>query len=156
MKMALFDGLTSASRALRKEHGLTQAGAAEKAGVSESGWCKWEIGRQPSPESLPKILVALGCSEVELWQKKVEIEAKHYETNTREISGFTARKLQLIESGYTLFEGTNKSVETIRELLRELGAGCGGTFVSTQKGQGMGSAGRNVPVAPCRWWRSQK
>ena len=78
MKLVLFDGLGAAVRTIRKKKGLTQEVAAAKAGVHKSTWSVWERGRQPTTDSLPKILIGLGCTEVELWKHKVQIEAAHY------------------------------------------------------------------------------
>ena len=78
MKSLLYDGLTTAIREIRNEKKLTQAEAAHRGDVHESSWCEWERGRQPGPDKLPKILRGLGCTEIELWKRKVQLEAKRY------------------------------------------------------------------------------
>lgn len=58
-------------KSIREEAGLTQAGLAEIAGVTQQAVSNWENGdRQPRVEHLPRIADALGVSIDELVRGK--------------------------------------------------------------------------------------
>jgi transcriptional regulator with XRE-family HTH domain len=62
-----FEGLGTALRWLRDRRGLTQAQAAEKAGISKAALSRYEHGRTlPTLETLGRLLRALGCDLFEL------------------------------------------------------------------------------------------
>lgn len=61
-------------RDIRKLHGITQQGLADKAGMSVMSIRRYEEGkRTPNIESLRKIAKALNCSAVELIPLNVEV-----------------------------------------------------------------------------------
>lgn len=62
-----FEGLGTALRWLREQRGLTQAQAAEKAGLGKAGLSRYEHGRTlPTLETLGRLLRVLGCDLFDL------------------------------------------------------------------------------------------
>jgi len=79
MRTAIYDGMAEAIKAIRQEKGLTRLHVARRGGIASKTFHDWEAGtRRTQRVMLPKLLQGLECTEIELWEKKIEVEAAHY------------------------------------------------------------------------------
>jgi transcriptional regulator with XRE-family HTH domain len=112
----LFDGLGEAIRTLRLEKNLTQSQAAVRGGATTNSWSRWEVGRKPRPDMLPRILKGLECTKTELWQRKAQIEAQHY----RHSGLVTKGAARLLERGEELLVRNGVPKEELLAFIRDL------------------------------------
>ncbi len=81
----LFNPWPEILRPARLERGLTQDNAADRAGVSEVTWNRWENGKiHPGPQVFAKLARGVGLSEAELGFRYAQALMYHYEDRLAE------------------------------------------------------------------------
>ncbi len=76
----LFNPWPKLLRQARNERGLTQDNAADRAGVTEVTWNRWENGKvHPGHKAFPKLALGVDLSEDELGYRYAQALARHYE-----------------------------------------------------------------------------
>ena len=85
---------------LRKQHGLTQEGAALKFNTNKATFCRWEKdSRTPAPEMLLKIAKTWGVSVEYLMYGN----DRHTDENIVDLNGLTFQQISTIKSTISEF-----------------------------------------------------